>query len=140
MNAANPEYFSDDCLLRPGSTNCGGCGMSTGLTMLGRALAGERYSLVIPACCGIVTAGAYPTTSYNVPVIASTFASSPAFARSSSSRRQFGFDSWLTESSASVGISSVICHSPSIRVYNGGMQTENRAEQLTPYGGRSIHS
>jgi pyruvate ferredoxin oxidoreductase beta subunit/2-oxoisovalerate ferredoxin oxidoreductase beta subunit len=80
MNAANPETFGEDCLLRPGSTNCGGCGMSTGLTLLGRALAGEQYSLVIPACCGIVTAGAYPTTSYNVPVIASTFASSPAFA------------------------------------------------------------
>jgi pyruvate ferredoxin oxidoreductase beta subunit/2-oxoisovalerate ferredoxin oxidoreductase beta subunit len=80
MNAANPEYFGEDCLLRPGSTNCGGCGMSIGLTMLGRALAGQSYSLVIPACCGIVTAGAYPTTSYNVPVVASTFASSPAFA------------------------------------------------------------
>jgi pyruvate/2-oxoacid:ferredoxin oxidoreductase beta subunit len=80
MNVANPEYTSPDCLLRPGNTNCGGCGMSTGLTMLGRALEHERYSLVIPACCGIVTAGAFPTTSYNVPVVASTFASSPAFA------------------------------------------------------------
>lgn len=70
----------DECLLRPGNTNCGGCGMSVGLTMLGRALAGERYSLVIPACCGIVTAGAFPSTSYNVPVVASTFASAPAFA------------------------------------------------------------
>lgn len=80
MNAANPEYASPECLLRPGNTNCGGCGMSTGLTMLGRALANERYSLVIPACCGIVAAGAFPTTSYSVPVLASTFASSPAFA------------------------------------------------------------
>jgi pyruvate ferredoxin oxidoreductase beta subunit/2-oxoisovalerate ferredoxin oxidoreductase beta subunit len=69
-----------ECLLRPGNTNCGGCGMSTGLTMLGRALAEERYAMVIPACCGIVTAGAFPTTSYSVPVLASTFASSPAFA------------------------------------------------------------
>ena len=80
MSSAAVERFGDDCLLRPGSTNCGGCGMSVGLTMLGRALAGERYSLVIPACCGIVTAGAFPTTSYNVPVVASTFASAPAFA------------------------------------------------------------
>lgn len=80
MNAATAERQLDDCLLRPGNTNCGGCGMSVGLTMLGRALAGERYSLVIPACCGIVTAGAFPTTSYNVPVVASTFASAPAFA------------------------------------------------------------
>ncbi|NCF62296.1 MAG: pyruvate synthase subunit beta [Gammaproteobacteria bacterium] len=80
MNAVNPQYEREDCLLRPGNTNCGGCGMSMGLTLLGRALEGETYSMVIPACCGIVTAGAYPTTSYNVPVLASTFASSPAFA------------------------------------------------------------
>jgi pyruvate ferredoxin oxidoreductase beta subunit/2-oxoisovalerate ferredoxin oxidoreductase beta subunit len=80
MSALTADRFDEECLLRPGSTNCGGCGMSIGLTLLGRALAGERYSLVIPACCGIVTAGAFPTTSYNVPVIASTFASAPAFA------------------------------------------------------------
>jgi len=78
MNTA--AQLETDCLLRPGNTNCGGCGMSTALTMLGRALEGQRYSLVIPACCGIVTAGAFPTSSYGVPVLASTFASSPAFA------------------------------------------------------------
>ncbi|MCP4204461.1 MAG: pyruvate synthase subunit beta [bacterium] len=56
--------------------------MSVGLTMLGRSLAKaeQTCSLVIPACCGIVTAGAYPTTSYGVPTVATTFASSPAFA------------------------------------------------------------
>jgi len=82
MNATAPLAHEDKCLLRPGNTNCGGCGMSVGLTMLGRALdaAGDSCSLVIPACCGIVTAGAYPTTSYGVPTIAATFASSPAFA------------------------------------------------------------
>jgi pyruvate ferredoxin oxidoreductase beta subunit/2-oxoisovalerate ferredoxin oxidoreductase beta subunit len=84
MKLSPEQRISDaaktDCLLRPGSTNCGGCGMSSGLTMLGRALEGEKYALVIPACCGIVTAGAFPTTSYSVPVLASTFASSPAFA------------------------------------------------------------
>ena len=80
MNTAVQIDQAADCLLRPGNTNCGGCGMSTALTMLGRALAGSEYSMVIPACCGIVTAGAFPTTSYNVPVVASTFASSPAFA------------------------------------------------------------
>jgi pyruvate ferredoxin oxidoreductase beta subunit/2-oxoisovalerate ferredoxin oxidoreductase beta subunit len=50
--------------------------------MLGRALAdaNDSCSLVIPACCGIVTAGAFPTTSYGVPTIAATFASSPAVA------------------------------------------------------------
>lgn len=73
---------TDECLLRAGNTNCGGCGMSTGLTFLGRALAEahEKCTLVIPACCGIVTAGGYPTTSYGVPVVASTFAAAPAFA------------------------------------------------------------
>jgi pyruvate/2-oxoacid:ferredoxin oxidoreductase beta subunit len=80
MNDIGKSNGTEDCLLRPGNTNCGGCGMSTGLTMLGRALAGEHYSLVIPACCGIVTAGAFPTTAYSVPVLASTFASAPAFA------------------------------------------------------------
>ena len=71
-----------ESLLRPGNTNCGGCGMSIGLTMLGRALAdaGDSCTLVIPACCGIVTAGAFPTTSYGVPTIATTFASSSALA------------------------------------------------------------
>ena len=69
-----------ECLLRPGNTNCGGCGMSSALTMLGRVLADRPSMMVIPACCGIVTAGAYPTTSYGVPVIAATFASAPAFA------------------------------------------------------------
>ena len=68
------------CLLRPGNTNCGGCGMSSALTMLGRVLADQPSMLVIPACCGIVADGAYPTTSYGVPVIAATFASAPAFA------------------------------------------------------------
>ena len=83
MNATAPRIpRTDDCLLRPGNTNCGGCGMSIGLTMLDRALteAGQSCSLVIPACCGIVTAGAFPTTSYGVPTIATTFASSPAVA------------------------------------------------------------
>ena len=83
MSATMPTIPErNDCLLRPGNTNCGGCGMSVGLTMLGRALAeaGETCSLVIPACCGIVTAGAFPTTSYGVPTIATTFASSPAVA------------------------------------------------------------
>ena len=82
MNSNAPLQKPDSCLLRPGNTNCGGCGMSVGLTMLGRALAeaNDSCSLVIPACCGIVTAGAFPTTSYGVPTIAATFASSPAVA------------------------------------------------------------
>lgn len=67
-------------LLRPGHTNCAGCGMSLGLQWLDHALDGQVPYLVIPACCGIVTAGAFPTSAYGAPVAASTFASSPAFA------------------------------------------------------------
>ena len=83
MAATAPEVQGQDiCLLRPGNTNCGGCGMSTGLTMLGRALdaASDTCTLVIPACCGIITAGRFPTTSYGVPTIATTFASAAAVA------------------------------------------------------------
>jgi pyruvate/2-oxoacid:ferredoxin oxidoreductase beta subunit len=71
---------SEECLLRPGNTNCGGCGMSISLTLLGRVLGQDKATLVIPACCGIVTAGGYPTTSYGVPTIAATFASCAAYA------------------------------------------------------------
>lgn len=80
--AQAPLACSEECLMRPGNTNCGGCGMSVGLTFLSRALkeTGQTCQLVIPACCGIVTAGGYPTTGYSVPVLASTFAASPAFA------------------------------------------------------------
>jgi pyruvate/2-oxoacid:ferredoxin oxidoreductase beta subunit len=76
------EPMEHELLLRPGNTNCGGCGMSIGLTLFGRVLeeAHEKAVMVIPACCGIVTAGAFPTTSYQTPVIASTFAAAPAFA------------------------------------------------------------
>ncbi|MFQ5429186.1 MAG: thiamine pyrophosphate-dependent enzyme [Phycisphaerae bacterium] len=67
-------------LLRPGNTNCAGCGMSIGLQWLEEALQGARPILSIPACCGIVTAGAFPTSAYGVPVAATTFASSAAVA------------------------------------------------------------
>jgi len=74
--------LSCDPLLRPGNTNCGGCGMSIGLNWLGAALAELEQSaqLAIPACCGAVTAGAFPTTSYAMPTVATTFAASPAVA------------------------------------------------------------
>jgi pyruvate ferredoxin oxidoreductase beta subunit len=67
-------------LLRPGNTNCGGCGMSIGLNMLAHAAADRPVQLVIPACCGIVTAGQFPISAYGAPVVASTFASAPALA------------------------------------------------------------
>jgi pyruvate ferredoxin oxidoreductase beta subunit/2-oxoisovalerate ferredoxin oxidoreductase beta subunit len=56
--------------------------MSLGLTWLGEALQSldqEAY-LCVPACCGAVTAGAFPTTSYGMPTVATTFAASPAVA------------------------------------------------------------
>ncbi len=73
---------AEEGLLRTGNTNCGGCGMSIGLNMLGRALkeAGETCHLAIPASCGIVAAGAYPTTAYSAPTVATTFASAAAVA------------------------------------------------------------
>jgi pyruvate ferredoxin oxidoreductase beta subunit/2-oxoisovalerate ferredoxin oxidoreductase beta subunit len=80
MNDSSSQATEKACLLRPGNTNCGGCGMSVSLTLLGRALGNASSTLVIPACCGIVTAGAFPTTAYGVPTLASTFASAPAFA------------------------------------------------------------
>jgi len=73
---------SEEGLLRVGNTNCGGCGMSISLSMLGRALAeaGETCQLAIPACCGVVAVGSFPTSAYSAPVVATTFASSPAVA------------------------------------------------------------
>jgi pyruvate/2-oxoacid:ferredoxin oxidoreductase beta subunit len=67
-------------ILRPGNTNCGGCGMSVGLNLLSRALGERRVQMVIPACCGIVTAGPFPYGAYGAPVVASTFASAAAVA------------------------------------------------------------
>ncbi len=67
-------------ILRRGNTNCGGCGMSVGLQMLSRAVAGRPIQMVIPACCGIVTAGPFPGSAYGAPVVATTFASAAAVA------------------------------------------------------------
>ncbi|MBW7906626.1 MAG: pyruvate synthase subunit beta [Phycisphaerae bacterium] len=78
--APQPNRVSQECIMRPGNTNCAGCGMSIGLQLLAQALEGERPYLAIPACCGIVTAGAFPTSAYASPTIATTFASSAAVA------------------------------------------------------------
>ncbi len=67
-------------ILRPGNTNCGGCGMSVGLNFLSLATGKTPIQIVIPACCGIVTAGPYPLSAYGAPVVASTFASAAALA------------------------------------------------------------
>jgi pyruvate/2-oxoacid:ferredoxin oxidoreductase beta subunit len=78
MSGMMVETAQVEPLLRPGNTNCAGCGMSIGLQWLGEALAAQRPYMAIPACCGIVTAGAFPTSSYGVPTIATTFASAAA--------------------------------------------------------------
>jgi pyruvate ferredoxin oxidoreductase beta subunit/2-oxoisovalerate ferredoxin oxidoreductase beta subunit len=67
-------------LVRPGNTNCGGCGMTIALNMLSHAIGARKVQLAIPACCGIVTAGPYPYSNYGAPVAATTFASSAAVA------------------------------------------------------------
>jgi pyruvate/2-oxoacid:ferredoxin oxidoreductase beta subunit len=74
------QYVRCDGILRPGNTNCAGCGMSLGLQWLDQALGNDKPTLVIPACCGIVTAGAFPTSAFGVPTVATTFASAPAVA------------------------------------------------------------
>lgn len=78
--ATRTSPMRPDRLLRPGNTNCAGCGMSLGLQWLDEALAQDKPLMVIPACCGIVTAGAFPTSAYGVPTAASTFASAAAVA------------------------------------------------------------
>ncbi len=80
-----PHEARCDGILRPGNTNCAGCGMSIGLQWLEQALEGERPTLCIPACCGIVTAGTFPTSAYGVPTVACTFASAASVATGVSS-------------------------------------------------------
>jgi pyruvate/2-oxoacid:ferredoxin oxidoreductase beta subunit len=67
-------------LLRPGNTNCGGCGLSNLLQMMRLAIAGHRVQLVIPACCGAITAGVFPQNGYGAPSLMSTFGSAAAMA------------------------------------------------------------
>ena len=54
--------------------------MSIGWQFLSRAVAHEPIQIVIPACCGIVTAGPYPYSAYGAPILASTFSSAAAMA------------------------------------------------------------
>jgi pyruvate/2-oxoacid:ferredoxin oxidoreductase beta subunit len=67
-------------LWRPGNSACSGCGMSLGLQWLDDALRGGMITLVVPACCAVVTPGAFPDSAYGVPAVGSTFASAPAVA------------------------------------------------------------
>jgi pyruvate ferredoxin oxidoreductase beta subunit len=74
------ELDRSEPLLRPGNSNCGGCGMSNLLQMLRRASARHELKLVIPACCAAVTGGGFPESVFSVPTLMSTFASAAAVA------------------------------------------------------------
>ena len=67
-------------LMRAGNTNCGGCGLSSLMQMLRHAVADRPVHLVIPACCGAVTAGLFPQSVFGAPTLLSTCASAAAAA------------------------------------------------------------
>jgi pyruvate ferredoxin oxidoreductase beta subunit/2-oxoisovalerate ferredoxin oxidoreductase beta subunit len=67
-------------LLRPGNSNCAGCGMTLALRWFEEALADTAPLLAIPPCCATVTSGLFPATSYAAAGVATTFASSAAVA------------------------------------------------------------
>lgn len=77
-----------DPLLRMGNTNCGGCGLSTLMQMLRRAVAARRVQLMIPASCAAVGAGAFPYSTYGAPTLLTTFASAAAAASGAASVAQ----------------------------------------------------
>jgi pyruvate ferredoxin oxidoreductase beta subunit/2-oxoisovalerate ferredoxin oxidoreductase beta subunit len=94
--------------------------MSIGLSMLGRALAEAETtcSLAIPACCGAVAAGAYPTTSYGVPTVNTTFASAAAVASGLAAVRDLNDESH-----------QVICWAGDGGTYDIGMATVSAAAE-----------
>lgn len=78
MKGSESQQYSH--LLRPGNTNCGGCGMSVAFQMFKRAIGETNVQLVIPACCAAVAAGGFPFTAYGAPLMLSTFASAASTA------------------------------------------------------------
>ena len=80
QQAIRGDRVPADHLLRPGNTNCGGCGMSVALQLFKRATGDTKVQLVIPACCAAVAAGGFPFTAYGAPLLMSTFASAAAVA------------------------------------------------------------
>ncbi len=105
-------------LLRAGNTNCRGCGMSIGLNMLSVAIAKRPVQMVIPACCGIVTAGQYPFSNYGAPVVAATFASAAAVATGLARSAQMNGDG-----------TRVICWAGDGGTYDIGMATVSAAAE-----------
>jgi pyruvate ferredoxin oxidoreductase beta subunit/2-oxoisovalerate ferredoxin oxidoreductase beta subunit len=80
--ASLPALRSPECepLLRPGNSNCGGCGMSTAFQLFGRAADGRPLQLVVPASCAAVGVGPFPFTAVGAPTVLSTFAAAAAVA------------------------------------------------------------
>ncbi len=74
------EQDRPDHLMRPGNSNCGGCGMSNLLQMLSRAAGDTELKVVIPACCGAITVGSFPESVFGVPTILTTFAAGASVA------------------------------------------------------------
>lgn len=111
---------SEECLLRAGNTNCGGCGMSLGLSLMGRALAeaDQTCQLAIPACCGIVAAGAFPTTAYSAPTVATTFAAAAAVASGMAAIRDLNGEAY-----------QVICWAGDGGTYDIGLATLSAAAE-----------
>ena len=112
------EAMLCDGILRPGNTNCAGCGMSLGHQWVEQALAGAKLTLCIPACCGIVTAGTFPTSAYGVPTIACTFASAAAVASGVAAVRQMNDENDLT-----------VCWTGDGGTYDFGMATLSAAAE-----------
>jgi pyruvate ferredoxin oxidoreductase beta subunit/2-oxoisovalerate ferredoxin oxidoreductase beta subunit len=67
-------------LLRPGNTNCGGCGMSSLFHMMDHAAEDRRLQFVMPASCAAVCGGVFPLSTFGVPALMTTFASGSAVA------------------------------------------------------------
>lgn len=63
----------------PGNASCPGCPASLGLRMLTKAL-GNKFILVVPACCSTIIQGPYPKTAANFPILNIAFAASAAAA------------------------------------------------------------
>ena len=105
-------------ILRPGNTNCGGCGMSVVLNMLSRAVGQREVQMVIPACCGIVTPGRFPDSAYGAPVVATTFASAAAVASGLARVAQMNGDA-----------TRVVCFAGDGGTYDIGMATLSAAAE-----------
>jgi len=134
--------------------------MSVGLTWLGKALEelDRKAYLAIPACCGAVTAGAFPTTSYGMPTVNTTFASAAAVASGIASIRELAGEKeevicWAGDGGTyDIGLATLsaaaernedilyICYDNEIYGNTGGQRssaTPPGARTTTPPGGKA---